>query len=645
MVDLVWCMPDAYQKLFIDLINTQLALGVCPTTMCDVGLSQLPKPDGGFRGLCIGEDAIKVVTALISVRLAWIQRGLRPGEILTDLNMAYSTGHGTEEIHLQLDYASCRARVEATFLMLLEYDLYKYFDQMDRRFLIMLLFLIGFPMSVTACFYRRYSVQRIKSDTLCGTTTGFSRGPYGIDQGGVDSPHNSALYQTAFLVTLSVMLSQAGGSSVCGFADNHYIHWMADVPTPFPWDRLSNLLRFSCMVVKPTSVKVRLVNQGDMESSQLGTLKTTDHITGEAVSVVPHVVGVEECPRVLGVPFSGQCSFTASQASLRSGMFYRLHSCVARNFNFAFLEILLRASLYSWAQYGSAFRVLDWNSINQATELLRCYRCKRLGFLARYSPLVACLPVSQGGMNLTVFHLESFVIPWVRSGVHLFNLESTLGVSVRQFVITPSEIRLQTSGGKLQVEAMMKQLAPMGILFISNRYQIIGRALSVLQIHLATIDKKYYHLVPLHLCPTPDQVSAHSIFVLGGALHCIMVANWTRLKAVLVRLDPLCGVILGRIPSYHARLALQDILETGATGLGGHQLGNFRYMNIVADALVEAVYESDYDFHLQASAAGLVVDGKRRVWPDWGDEVTDPMIEHLDAFTIPDRVAACRRTG
>ena len=124
-----------------------------------------------------------------------------------------------------------------------------------------------------------------------------------------------------------------------------------------------------------------------------------------------------------------------------------------------------------------------------------------------------------------------------------------------------------------------------------------------------------------------------------------MVANWTRLKAVLVRLDPLCGVILGRIPSYHARLALQDILETGATGLGGHQLGNFRYMNIVADALVEAVYESDYDFHLQASAAGLVVDGKRRVWPDWGDEVTDPMIEHLDAFTIPDRVAACRRTG
>ena len=53
--------PAEYRQLFVTIVNAVLTRGVCMTTLCEILLSQLKKPDGGHRGIALSEDIMKLV--------------------------------------------------------------------------------------------------------------------------------------------------------------------------------------------------------------------------------------------------------------------------------------------------------------------------------------------------------------------------------------------------------------------------------------------------------------------------------------------------------------------------------------------------------------------------------------------------------
>jgi hypothetical protein len=200
--------------------------------MCTVSLSQLAKTGGGYRGLAIVEDVMKVAISVWVRRLTDIQKGVASGGLWSRRNVAYSKGRSTDEVLLSLDLAACKARRDGLVYFLLEYDLYKYCDQIDRRLLMGIMVLLGFPGLLVAGFGRRYLLQRLVSDTICGPTAGFARGPYGIDQGSADGPVLSQLYQSSFLEMLASNMETMFPLAFlpCAFADNHWVGFA--VPGP-----------------------------------------------------------------------------------------------------------------------------------------------------------------------------------------------------------------------------------------------------------------------------------------------------------------------------------------------------------------------------------------------------------------------------
>lgn len=630
-VGMVWWLPDPYQRLLVSIVDAQLKWGVCPRSMCEGLLVQLLKPEGGHRGLLLGEDMIKLVTAICMHRLAKAQRGLPPGTISSPLNVAYTRSAGTDQVHLALDLISCKARLRRECLIVLEYDLYKFFDQIDRRWLVGILVLLGMGCLVPV-FDRRYYSQRLVSDTVYGLTTGFARGPYGIDQGATDSPILSQIYQKPFLDALQLLMQARflAGFLICAFADNHYVAWVVPRGTVgffSPLGIISTLLWLCCMVVKPSSVRVRRVNAASAAEVDIGSLFTNDHISGVMTEVVPSVVPADECPRILGVPFSGDCSFATESGAYTSNLSYHLHCCTARQVSLLFFEVVLRAYFYARAQYGAVFQVLEWSSIAAMAKRVEHSRRLRLGLPSRARLDIALLPYGQGGLNLTMLHLEGFVIPWVRGIIHLLNLDNDLGVETRTYITHPDAARQQEPGNTLRVEVAMRRLAPYGILVLSNRHNMVGRALSIAQVDLAGRDKSPRPLVKLDQCPTEKQVTVHSVFVLGGPLHCILVTLMPAIKLILDRLRP---TDLG----LSAGVELQALLMSQGHGcpgfgqLGSHNLWGVPEWLALGHALVSARRESDSDLALQRQAAGLPPSNARH-WPDWpGDE--DPFIPMWD---------------
>jgi hypothetical protein len=498
---------------------------------------------------------------------------------------------------------------------------------------------------LVALFCRRYYFQTLISDTIYGLTAGFERGPYGIDQGAADSPLFSQIYQTPFLDALQSRMEAVflAGFMICAFADNHYVGWivpsgMAGFFSPLPI--ISTLLWISCMVVKPSSVRLRAVNGGLEGAVDVGALVTMDHISGVSTVVPPSAVRPNEVARILGVHFSWDGSFGPSSDIAHGVISYHLHCCTARNVCLLFLEVVLRAYVYARSQYGAAFQVLEWVDIAQLAKWVERAQRLRLGFPNWAAIGVALLPYEQGGLNLSMLHLEGFVIPWIRAVIHLLTLENTLGEATRQYVTVPDSARLQTGGARLRLEVVMKRLAPYGILFLSNRQQMACRAIANVQASLAAVTRSVRPLTELHKCPQEGLEELHSIFVLGGPLYCVIVHLMPDIKVVLDRMRPtdLCTTIARELQELLTRKAPSS---PGYTQLGNHwDLAEWLEMGY---ALVRARWESDLDIALQRQASGLPrTDGRQ--WPDW---LTNeyPVVAMLDDSDPPSAVVAELETG
>ena len=637
-IGLVFCLPPPYIRLFIALINAQLERGVVPRSMCNGLLAQLKKPDGGHRGLFLSEDVLKLIASICIHRLTSALRALPLGALTSKDNSAYARGRGVEEVHLALDLFSCKARWRRLRAIILEYDLYKYFDQILRSWLMALLVLFGLA-SFAVVLGRRYQFQRLISDTICGLTGGIVRGPCGIDQGGSDSPIFSQVYQTPFLDALRQRMQEiyVAGFLLQAFADNHWVGWI--VPAGMmgvfsPLNIINTLLRLNEMVVKPSSVRRRdiTVRGEDTPVVEVGTLKTRDHITGEEVEVFPPAVAARDHPTVLGIPFSGSGSFATGGGIFVRNMSYHLHGCTSRNVCLQFLEVTLRAHVYARSQYGAAFRVMEWADIKKLAQRVNYYRRARLGLAPWANLSIAYLPSRQGGLSVSLFHLEGFVIPWTRSVLHLLNLDTDLGTETREYVTTPDADRLSEPGARLQLETAMRRLAPYGILFFSVRHQIACRAIAIVQGTLAGAAHSVRPLAPLSDCVPTDTPTRHTlledthkIFTLGGPLFNVLAHLMPAIRPVLDNMGQtaLTSTVANEI---------EAILRVSAPSSPGYiHLGNYwsdAEWRAVAHALVSARRESDYDIALQRQAAGLPPT-EARFWPDWtGDDC--PIIMMLD---------------
>ena len=611
----------------------------------------LAKPDGGKRGIALVHEMSKLTPAIYMYRLTRLQRMLPTGTLCSGLNVAYQRSLSTAHVWDNIDFHACRARSLGLILCLLEYDFFKFFDQIDRRILVAWMWLACFPLSMLVAFSRRYRFQRLVCATACGITIGFARAWYGIDQGASDSPFWSQLFQLAFLMALDEGLKEMCplGHFVTAFADNHWVGIMvpinnigllSDVVT-----FISTLLRMCGLVVKPSSVNLRLI--GDVRTLQnvnLGSLQTINHLDGTAVTIIPHLVGATESASILGIAYGGAGSWEEASASRHSSVWFHLRSCLLRQRRLRFLEVMLRAYVYSRSQYAAPFAFLAWEDLDKIRHHVDRHRRKQLAVSRNFKlSLMMELPIIHGGMNMTAVILELSIIPMVRVVDDLLNREDPESLMRADFICTPDANRLTRKDTRRRIEQAMILLSPYGISWIDQKFHIIGRSLSILREHMAITYGGSFSIVPLHEVPTEGHVLTHSMYVVGGELHAILVSLWNDIKPLLNSILPMVDTRtpyekLIPHPTYNKTpgavsdkiAAMLWVKRAGCPGFASLRgFAEQRDWNKIAWALVVARVQCDYDILLQCIAAGAPVTIDRHD-PDWIDGKECPLVAMLD---------------
>ena len=648
-ISMILCLPEVYCELLVQVTNAQLNRGVCLRTLCEVLLVMLAKPDGGKRGIALVNELTKLPPAIIMDRLSRLQRIFPSGTMCSSFNVAYQRSLSTAHVWDTIDYHACKARLSGLILFLLEYDFFKFFDQIDRRTLVAWMMLAGFPLVMVVAFSRRYAFQKLVCATACGITAGFMRAWFGIDQGASDSPFWSQLFQLAYLMALTEGLNLLcpGGHFITAFADNHWIG------VTIPSDNvglfvevmifISTLLSMCGLVVKPTSVNVRIL--GDISAARevnLGSLTTTNHLDGQAVTITPHRVGEDESLPVLGVLLDGTGRWEDASAARHSCVWFHIRHCLLRPRRLRFNEVMLRNGVYSRSQYAAPFAYLAWEDVAKISQHVDRHRRRQLGAAENTKlKLLMKLPVLHGGMNLSGVNLELSTIPMVRGVDELLNRADPEAMDRADYISTPSANKFTTANTRRRIEQAMIQLSPYGIAWIDQKYQIIGRALAILREQMAAAYKGAFSIVPLHEIPTEDQVLTHSMYVVGGALHAMLVHLWADIKPRLQRIVPLtCPTPYDRLlertytrPPLDVRTDITNLLWERRAGCPGFRsLRGFAVKldwDKVAWSLVLARMEADYDILLQRIAAGLP-QTTERFDPDWVDGTECPLVAMLD---------------
>ena len=520
------CLPAAHQKLFNLVINVQLCRGMVLKSLQEAKLNMLPKKGGGERGVGLGHDLVKLPDAIHALRLRRIQLWFSRGTMTSNRNVAYRQSCGTEMAMQIVDAHAVYARVGQKILFMAEFDFYKYFDQMDRGWLTMLMVLMAFLAVFIAACSRRYEFQVLVSLTPWGFTLGVMRRLRGVDQGSSMSPFQSLVYQVPWLRTMEEWLKEMKLEFfLTAFADNVYLGvYLPMDRSILPrhiWNAISRTLRFCSIVVKETSVVARCimpVGCAEYSEEERGVLVTLDFISGREVHVVPSRPTNDECPDMLGVPLSGGCEWYIAGQRRTKSVSFKLQCSLGQGKGLRFLDVQVRAGAISAAQYAALFASISYEQMEGMHKQWQACRRRELGFRHVSDVGIAMLPISLGGMGLLHMNLECTIIPFTRSLIAVLNQENDEETDmVLQFMGKADRQRFETLGGRTRVEVIMRRLAPYGIMVVDNHWHMVGRIMTRLQLEMQKVHgEPEYKITPLHGFPSDAQQRTHAMYAWGG---------------------------------------------------------------------------------------------------------------------------------
>eukprot|EP00854_Cymbomonas_tetramitiformis_P003842 gene3842-4798_t len=263
--------PREVRECFRELIDVMLVLRLLPSVLKLVRVVCIPKtPKPGHRPLSMVEELFKAVEGTLFARLEDVRDSLPTGAILSEHNVAYDRGRGTQHAHIIDVMVHEDALFSGKTLRVLQVDWFKWFDKLPRETAIASMVAKGFPPEAVEMIAECYSGMRACISTQWGDTDFFERdGSNGLMQGGVGSPNVSKHAQDPAMRALgsrdhAYVTAYRTAVSLVAFSDDGRNYDDGSQAATAELERITGLvLPAMCIGVAWTKAIAYVINRGD----------------------------------------------------------------------------------------------------------------------------------------------------------------------------------------------------------------------------------------------------------------------------------------------------------------------------------------------------------------------------------------------
>ncbi|KAK3272957.1 hypothetical protein CYMTET_18785 [Cymbomonas tetramitiformis] len=216
------------------------------------------------------EELFKAVEGTLFARLEDVRDSLPTGAILSEHNVAYDRGRGTQHAHIIDVMVHEDALFSGKTLRVLQVDWFKWFDKLPRETAIASMVAKGFPPEAVEMIAECYSGMRACISTQWGDTDFFERdGSNGLMQGGVGSPNVSKHAQDPAMRALgsrdhAYVTAYRTAVSLVAFSDDGRNYDDGSQAATAELERITGLvLPAMCIGVAWTKAIAYVINRGD----------------------------------------------------------------------------------------------------------------------------------------------------------------------------------------------------------------------------------------------------------------------------------------------------------------------------------------------------------------------------------------------